>query len=112
MGIDTPFQTIAVRGSCGHLSGGGLSNTESVRLRDSNIPDIRLSGEPYGIRARLSIDSGTSWGDEIILRDDGGHWDLGYVRSVELPCGDVVSVYYFCHDKSAERTIEATIWRP
>lgn len=99
----------------GHpVQGGGLSNPPSLlRLRDGRLClTYGYRAKPYGIRARLSIDSGTSWGDEIILRDDGGHWDLGYVRSVELPCGDVVSVYYFCHDKSAERTIEATIWRP
>ena len=34
--------------------------------------------EPYGIRAKLSGDGGATWGEEIVLRDDGGSHDLGY----------------------------------
>jgi hypothetical protein len=50
---------------------------------------------PYGIRARLSDDGGRTWGREYVLRDDGANADLGYPRTVELPDGDVLSVYYF-----------------
>ena len=51
--------------------------------------------KPYGIRARISEDDGRTWGPELILRDDGGSWDLGYPRSVELGTGQVMTVYYF-----------------
>lgn len=50
---------------------------------------------PYGIRARLSEDEGRSWGRELILRDDGGSWDLGYPRVTETAPGDVLAIYYF-----------------
>ncbi|MEM3647711.1 MAG: sialidase family protein [Thermoproteota archaeon] len=50
---------------------------------------------PYGVRARISDDCGESWGREIVLRDDGGSPDLGYPRTVLLPDGKVLAVYYF-----------------
>ena len=49
---------------------------------------------PYGIRARLSEDGGRTWGRELILRDDGGSWDLGYPRVVERDPGELFTVYY------------------
>ena len=49
---------------------------------------------PYGQRARISRDDGATWSDEIILRDDGPDGDLGYPCSVELPGGDILTVYY------------------
>jgi hypothetical protein len=67
---------------------------------------------PYGIRARLSRDEGKTWGEEIVLRDDGGSWDLGYTRTVQRPDGKLVTVYYYNLDKDAERFIGATIWDP
>jgi BNR repeat-like domain len=49
---------------------------------------------PYGIRARISEDAGRTWGPELILRDDGGSWDLGYPRVVEVEPGRLLAVYY------------------
>ena len=49
---------------------------------------------PYGQRARISRDDGATWSDEIILRDDGPDGDLGYPCSIELPGGDILTVYY------------------
>jgi hypothetical protein len=67
---------------------------------------------PFGIRARVSSDEGETWSDEIILRDDGGCWDLGYTRSVQRPDGKIVTVYYFNDAPDRERQIAATIWKP
>jgi hypothetical protein len=68
---------------------------------------------PYGIRARLSRNGGRTWGDEIILREDGGGRDLGYPRSVQRADGKVVTVYYLWDRKTGpERYIAATIWDP
>ena len=67
---------------------------------------------PFGIRARVSSDEGRTWAKEVILRNDGGSWDLGYTRSVQRPDGSVVTVYYFNEDARAERYIAATIWTP
>lgn len=53
---------------------------------------------PYGVRARISEDLGLTWGAEMILRDDGGHYDLGYPRAVEVERGRVLAAYYFNQD--------------
>ena len=62
--------------------------------------------------ARISSDNGRSWSDEIVLRKDGGSWDLGYPRSVQRKDGKVVSVYYYNTKEHPERFIGATIWNP
>lgn len=67
---------------------------------------------PYGIRAVVSSDEGQTWGDEIVLRDDGGNWDLGYPRTVQRADGRLVTVYYFNDHKDSERYIGVTIWKP
>lgn len=67
---------------------------------------------PYGIRAVLSEDGGESWSDPIILRDDGGSADIGYPRTVELPEGELLTVYYYNDHPEGERYIAATVWRP
>ena len=66
-----------------------------VEMADGRIVCVygyRLA--PYGVRARISQDGGRSWGSEIILRDDGGSWDLGYPRVVETSPGKLLAVYY------------------
>ena len=71
---------------------------------------------PWGIRARVSDDLAVTWGEEIVLRDDGGSWDLGYPRTLLRPDGSLVTVYYFndktdpvqCH--GGVRYIAATLW--
>jgi hypothetical protein len=68
--------------------------------------------QPYGIRAKLSADGGATWGDEIVLRDDGGNHDLGYPRAVQRADGAVVAVYYFNDRADGERYIAATVWSP
>ena len=66
-----------------------------VAMRDGRVVCVygyRLN--PPGIRARVSGDGGETWGGEIVLRDDGGSWDLGYPRAIELGDGEVLTVYY------------------
>jgi hypothetical protein len=50
---------------------------------------------PSGIRAKVSEDGGKSWGPELIIRDDGGSWDLGYPNAWEMPDGKIGAIYYF-----------------
>jgi hypothetical protein len=82
------------------------------------LPDNRLCltygvrAPPFGIRARLSGDGGRTWGGAITLRDDGSSTDLGYVRSVVRPDGNLVAVYYYSDRTRPERYIAATIWNP
>ena len=66
-----------------------------VQMSDGRIVCVygyRLA--PYGIRYRVSEDGGRIWGSEIILRDDGGSWDLGYPRVIETAPGELLAVYY------------------
>lgn len=66
-----------------------------VRMRDGRIACVYgYRMPPYGVRARISDDEGLTWGREIILRDDGGSWDLGYPRVVEPEAGTLLAVYY------------------
>jgi hypothetical protein len=80
------------------------------------LPDGRLAAAwgvrspPYGIRGRVSSDGGKTWGAELVLRDDGRKYDLGYCRSVVRQDGRVVTVYYYTTEQRRENHIAATIW--
>jgi rhamnogalacturonyl hydrolase YesR len=81
-----------------------------IRLRDGRIVlTYGYRAAPYGIRAVISSDQGRTWGGEIVLRDDGGEWDLGYPRTVQRPDGKCVTAYYFNDGKRKERYIARTI---
>ena len=90
----------------------GRGNPPSmIRLKDGRLVlTYGYRAAPYGIRARLSRDNGQTWGDEIILRQDAGAWDLGYPRTVQRPDGRIVTVYYYNDAPEGERYIGATIW--
>jgi hypothetical protein len=90
-----------------------------VRMADGRLACVygyRLP--PFGVRARLSEDGGKTWGREIIIRDDGGSWDLGYPRVVEREPGQLLTVYYMnCKDDPIQmnggvRHIAQTIFTP
>lgn len=93
---------------------GGAGNPASLlRLRDGRLAcTYGVRAEPCGIRARLSADEGCTWGPELVLRQDGACWDLGYPRSVQRADGCVVTAYYYNTGEHAVRFIAATIWRP
>jgi hypothetical protein len=95
-------------------TGGSVGNPPStIELKDGRLATTYgFRSEPYGMRARLSSDRGQTWGEEIILRDDAGCWDLGYPRSVQRPDGKIVTIYYFNDSADSERYIAATIWDP
>jgi Neuraminidase (sialidase) len=99
--LNKPVETLA--GNPGHM----------IRLHDDRLLlTYGHRASPFGIRAKLSDDNGKTWGEEIILRDDGGNWDLGYPRTIQRPDGKVVVVYYFNEHENQERYIGATIWNP
>jgi hypothetical protein len=70
-------------GSLVRMSDGRLVVVYGYRLRN------------YGIRAVVSEDEGRTWGNELIVRDDGGSWDLGYPNAWEVEPGKVGCIYYF-----------------
>ena len=66
---------------------------------------------PMGIRARISRDNGHTWSEELVLRDDGLDWDLGYPSTTENDKGELVTVYYMKDNKGLnENRIQYTIW--
>jgi hypothetical protein len=50
---------------------------------------------PSGVRAVVSEDGGKTWGPELIIRDDGGSWDVGYPNAWVAGSGKVGVLYYF-----------------
>jgi hypothetical protein len=83
------------------------------RLKDGRLViAYGYRSQPYSIRARISNNGGRSWGPEMMLRDGGASWDLGYTRNIERPDGRIVTVYYWAPVLDQERIIEATIWEP
>lgn len=84
-----------------------------IRLNDGRLClTWGQRSESFGIRARFSDDAGRTWQPEIILRDDGGSWDIGYPRTAQRADGKLVTVYYYCDKPDGERYIAATIWSP
>jgi len=89
-----------------------------IQLEDGRIVCVYgYRQKPWGIRATVSEDDGKTWGPELILRDDGGSWDVGYPRTVLRPDGTLVTTYYFnsLNDNrtydGGVRHIAATLWR-
>jgi hypothetical protein len=84
-----------------------------VRLRDGRLViAYGYRSWPLGIRARISEDDGKTWSDEIVLRDDGNIWDLGYPRMMQRPDGKLVTIYYHNTPEHPGPHIAATIWDP
>lgn len=84
-----------------------------IRLADRRIAlTYGWRTKPYGIRGRISADEGRTWGEEFIIRGDGGGWDLGYPRTVQRADGKVVTMYYFNDGNRPERHIAYSIWEP
>ena len=88
------------------VTGNSGNPPSMVRLKDGRLcVTYGHRAEPYSIRARISGDDGVTWGDELILRKDGGDRDLGYTRTVVRPDGKLVTVYYFNDSRETERYI-------
>lgn len=84
-----------------------------LKLKDGRIAlTFGTRVKPYGVRARLSGDGGRTWTKDIVIRDDGGVWDLGYVRTALRPDGKILAAYYFNDPGQKERYIAYTIWDP
>lgn len=61
---------------------------------------------PRGNHARISTDEGRTWSEPIVLSDDGTG-DLGYPTTVELPGGELLTVWY-----EAKRSGETAVKLP
>ena len=84
-----------------------------LKLRDGRLcVTYGYRAAPYSIRARISSDSGKTWGPVTTIRDGAATWEVGYTRSVQRPDGKIVTIYYFNDGPHNERFVAATIWSP
>ncbi len=60
----------------------------------------------------VSEDEGRSWSGEIIVRDDGGSWDLGYPRVWEAAPGRIGVLYYFNSKDDPVQVKAASVTQP
>jgi len=84
-----------------------------IRLQDGKLLTV------YGRRWRdcgefgcLSDDQGRTWDVKNEIRI-AGHWngDLGYPASVQLPGGDILTIYYQAEKKGEKTCLMGTRWR-
>lgn len=74
-----------------------------TRLSDGRLlMTVSWRNEPCGIRAHISEDNGKTWGEDIVVYDQGLSWDLGYPSTVELPDHTFFTLWY---EYIGERTI-------
>jgi Neuraminidase (sialidase) len=65
-----------------------------LRLRDGRLlMTYGYRRPPRGNHARLSTDHGRTWSEPIVLSDDGTG-DIGYPSTVELPTGQLITLWY------------------
>jgi hypothetical protein len=66
---------------------------------------------PFGMRAVVSEDEGLTWGPEIIVRGDGGSWDIGYPRAWEVEPGRIGVIYHYNdRDDPTQLRPVGTLW--
>jgi hypothetical protein len=84
-----------------------------IKLEDGSLClTYGVRKEPFRIEAKVSRDEGKTWGEPIVLRDDGRDRDIGYVRSIQRPDGKIVTAYYMSDQENPERFVGVTIWQP
>jgi len=65
--------------------------------------------EPFGEYIRISYDNGYTWTEDQMIRS-APDWDLGYPSSVELPDGNMLTVYYQKYEDDPFNSILYTKW--
>lgn len=82
-----------------------------LRLKDNRVLlTYGYRHKPYGIRARILNPECTDFetAPEIVLREDGGTWDIGYTWATQTEDDNVLVIYYF-NQEDGTRYIAGTI---
>lgn len=83
-----------------------------VRLKDGRlVMTYSWRKAPCGIRGRVSVDHGATWGEEFVLTADAPTWDLGYPSTVELADGELLTVWYEVMAASKNAVLRQARWR-
>ncbi len=92
----------------------GIGNPPAmIQLQDGRLClTYGFREAPWEMRAVFSSDEGKTWTEPYTIRTAGGGRDLGYPRTIQLPSGKIVTVYYWCDHADEERYIGATLWDP
>ena len=83
-----------------------------LRLADGRLlMSYGYRRQPFGNQARLSGDDGRSWSQPRVISDDGAGGDLGYPSTVELPGGELLTVWYESLKSSPRAVLRMARWR-
>lgn len=66
---------------------------------------------PFAIKAMVSTDGGSSWDKDHVLFETNVSHDLGYPSTVELPDGELLTVFYAHPEKDAPAVVMQMNWR-
>lgn len=66
---------------------------------------------PYGQRVMISEDNGCTWSIDHTLTDTEPDGDMGYPASVQLPCGDIITIAYGKRNAGELCGLYYTRWR-
>src|SRR5262249_10521841 len=83
-----------------------------LRLRDGRV--LMSYGHrraPFGVQARVRGDRGRLWSEPLFLSEDGASGDLGYPSTVEMPDGQLVTVWYESLRGSPHAILRMARWR-
>jgi sialidase-1 len=82
-----------------------------LRLRDGRlVMTYGYRRAPFGIQARTSADRGQTWSAPISLTADAPNGDLGYPSTVELPGGELFTVWYEKMAASPNAVLRSSRW--
>lgn len=84
---------------------------QAMRLPDNSVFLVYgYRHEPFGIRARILNAECTDFAtaEEIVIRDDGDGWDIGYPWAVMLDDSQILVTYYF-NTNDGPRHIAGTV---
>jgi hypothetical protein len=65
---------------------------------------------PFGVQVRVSRDHAASWSEPVVLSADGASGDLGYPSTVELPDGQLITVWYEQLKSSPSAVLRMARW--